>query len=338
MGKNLTLRARRERAGLSQAQLAERAGVTRQLIATAEAGRHVPAVDAAMKVARALDVTVEALFGEATIAPTGILGQLPEGVPVVATRVGDRAVAHPAVPTGTTPRWSYADGVIRGGVLELFDGAAPEGFALVGCDPAIELAAAALGNGGPRRLISIAASSGAALEALAAGRCHAAIVHGPPGGIPTAPRPVARWRFARWQVGLALPSGAAVDDVLDGRVASVQREPEAASQQAFARTVRARGAAMPDAASLSTGHFDAVRVASAIGAAAVTYEPASTAAGLRFAPLETHEVELWIAAEHLAHPGAVALCELIVGSDRLRERIASIGGYDLDDMGRAPSG
>ena len=327
------LRARRELAGLSQAQLADRSGVSRQLIATAEAGRHVPAVDAAMKIARALGTTVEELFAESAVVPAGVVGPLSDGVPVVAARVGDRAVAHPAALTGTGPGWSHPDGVVREGVLQLFSGASLDGLVLVGCDPAIELAATALGGVGPRRLLSVAASSGAAREALAAGRCHAVIVHSPLGTLPEPPVAVARWRFARWQVGLALPAGAGLDDALEGHVPSVQREQGAASQQALARAAKAHGVELPAPVATSSSHLDSVRIASAIGVAAVTYEPAAYAAGLSFAPLETHEVELWIAVEYDAHPGAVALCELVAGSGRLRDRMAALGGYDLIGMG-----
>ena len=38
------LRAARERAGLTQAELAERAAVSRQLVGAIEAGRHSPAI------------------------------------------------------------------------------------------------------------------------------------------------------------------------------------------------------------------------------------------------------------------------------------------------------
>ena len=48
--------------GMTQAELAARAGVSRQLVAAVEAGRHAPAVDAALGIARALGTTVEDLF------------------------------------------------------------------------------------------------------------------------------------------------------------------------------------------------------------------------------------------------------------------------------------
>ncbi|HEX6420566.1 MAG TPA: helix-turn-helix domain-containing protein, partial [Acidimicrobiales bacterium] len=57
------IRALRAARGLSQRDLSERAGVSRQLVGAVEAGRHVPNVRAALALARALEVPVERLFG-----------------------------------------------------------------------------------------------------------------------------------------------------------------------------------------------------------------------------------------------------------------------------------
>ncbi|KQZ06309.1 transcriptional regulator [Caulobacter sp. Root1455] len=57
-----TLRAARAAAGLTQADLAEKVGVTRKTINTVENGVFVPSTVLALKLARALDATVEALF------------------------------------------------------------------------------------------------------------------------------------------------------------------------------------------------------------------------------------------------------------------------------------
>ena len=48
--------------GLTQAELAARAGVSRQLVVAVETGVNRPAVDAALGLARALGTTVEELF------------------------------------------------------------------------------------------------------------------------------------------------------------------------------------------------------------------------------------------------------------------------------------
>jgi putative transcriptional regulator len=57
-----TLKVQRAMRDLTQADLAELAGVTRRSINAIEMGRMVPSVLLALKIARALGVTVETLF------------------------------------------------------------------------------------------------------------------------------------------------------------------------------------------------------------------------------------------------------------------------------------
>src|SRR5712691_10967102 len=56
------LEALRQRRGFSVAQLARMAGVTRQTVYAMEAGDYVPNTAVALKLARALETTVEELF------------------------------------------------------------------------------------------------------------------------------------------------------------------------------------------------------------------------------------------------------------------------------------
>jgi putative transcriptional regulator len=56
------LKTLRTQAGLTQADLAERVGVTRKTINTVENGVFIPSTVLALKLARALSTTVEGLF------------------------------------------------------------------------------------------------------------------------------------------------------------------------------------------------------------------------------------------------------------------------------------
>lgn len=56
------LRQRRLTAGLTQEEIAERCGVTRQTIIAVERGNYVPSVLLALRLAQALDCRVEDLF------------------------------------------------------------------------------------------------------------------------------------------------------------------------------------------------------------------------------------------------------------------------------------
>ena len=56
------LRGHRTARGLTQEQLAERAGVVRQTILSIERGRYSPSIELALRLARFFGVPVEALF------------------------------------------------------------------------------------------------------------------------------------------------------------------------------------------------------------------------------------------------------------------------------------
>jgi DNA-binding XRE family transcriptional regulator len=331
------LRAARERAGLSQAQLAERASVSRQLVGAIEAGRHAPAVDAALRIAAALDASVEALFGERPAATLSALGDpLCSGTPVRVGRVGDRLVAAPLgrLVSGETG-WAAADGVVRDHEVTMLPGADASALVVVGCDPVLGTLEALLDRRGSRRMVAVQGSSGMAVEALAGGRVHAALVHGPDRGLPPPPVPARRVHLARWRVGVAVDRArreVSLEAILGGDVALVQREPSASSQQALLRAARAMGVPVVPPGAIVAGHLDAARHAAIAGCAAVTFEPAARAHGLRFLPLESHEAELWIDERWIDHPSAQALGDLL-SSAAFRDRVRLMGGYDPDGAG-----
>jgi putative transcriptional regulator len=57
-----TMKVHRAMRGLTQAELAELSGITRKSINAIETGRMVPSVLIALKLAKALETTVETLF------------------------------------------------------------------------------------------------------------------------------------------------------------------------------------------------------------------------------------------------------------------------------------
>jgi transcriptional regulator with XRE-family HTH domain len=327
----MVLRILRLERGLTQAQLAARSGVSRQLVAAVEAGRNAPAVDAALALAQALGTTVEDLFGSnGPELVVGALGdQLPDGVPLRVGRVGDRLVAAELADHGVAGAgWAAPDGVLSAGTLRLFGGAAPAGVVVAGCDPALGVAETMLAGLGPRTLLAISAPTGSALKALRAGTVHAAVVHERRGRLPKPPTAVARWRLASWQVGVGVAPRlrrASLEAVLARKV--VQRDRAASSQKAFERA-----GGRPGAGPIASGHLDAARTAATLGVSAVTTEGAARAFGLNFLPLEEHAVEVWVAERWLAHPGIEALAELL-GRPAFTERVAQFGGYDLAGCG-----
>jgi molybdate-binding protein len=141
--------------------------------------------------------------------------------------------------------------------------------------------------------------------------------------------------LARWQVGLAIAPevpGDSLEAVLGGDTPVAQRDPAAASQQAFERASAKAGITRSRPGPPASGHIDAARTAAARNAAAVTTEAAARAFGLRFLALEQHTVEIWLAQRWRDHPGAAALGELLVSS-AFTERISHLAGYDLAGCG-----
>jgi DNA-binding XRE family transcriptional regulator len=331
------LRARRLECALTQTELAARSGVSRQLIAAVEAGRNTPAVDAALRLAQALATTVEELFAGTSPAVVAALGgRLRDGVSLRVGRVADQLVAAELADHGVAgAAWAKPDGVLTDGALRLFPGSNPAGVVLAGCDPAFGVAEATLAGLGPRSLLAISAPTGGALRALERGRVHAAVVHGRAHELPKPQIPVVRWHLARWQVGLAAAPKLrrqSFEGVLRANVPVAQRDPEAASQQAFERARVAAGVEAMPSAPRANGHIDAARIAAMLDCAAVTTEGAARAFDLRFFALEDHVVEVWVSDRWLEHPGIDALGGLLA-STAFTDRVVQFGGYDLTGCG-----
>jgi transcriptional regulator with XRE-family HTH domain len=319
--------------GLTQVQLAELAGVSRQLVGAVEADRHLPRVDAAVRLAAALSTSVEELLAPELRDVVGVVEEPAEGSLVRIGRVGDRLVCIPAA--GSGEGWATADAQIQDGAVQLFDIERPA-LVVAGCDPIIGLASRLLEATSGPRVVPVATSSATAVEVLAAGRSHAVTVHGPAGYLPDPPAPVRRWHLARWQVGLAAPAGSRPDwvaDALAGRVPVAQREAGAGSQAAFERARSSEGATGRRVEGPTVdGHAEAAWRAATDRMVAVTIEPAALANGLTFHPLEEHRSELWVAADHTDNALLHAFLEEVAG-ERVHRRLAAIGGYDLTGNG-----
>lgn len=329
------LRGLREAAGLTQSELAARAGVSRQMVGAIEAGRHLPRVDAAAALARTLGTTIESLLEPETADAVGVLDGPADHGPVRLGRVGDHLVFAPT-PTGGDS-WARADGFLRSDGVELLPGGR-RGAVIVGCDPAIGLAARLVTDRGATPVLAVTASTRAALDALGAGRTHAAVVHAIEGALPEPPVAVHRWHLARWQVGLAAPRDLPRGwwrEAVTGRRRVVQRDPGAGSQAAFERALAETGDTRPGGPR-ARGHLDAANLARTAGLVAVTIEPAARAAGLVFRPLEVHVAQVWVGAEWMSESGMVMLGEEIASS-AFQRQLGAVGGYDLAECGASVS-
>lgn len=262
-------------------------------------------------------------------------GQLPDGALVRASRVDETIVVRVVdAPAALSTIGASADGVVDGGRVRLFQGAALRGAVIAGCDPVLAIAEGLLERGGDARIVGVPATSGQSLEALESRRCHGVLVHGPRRSLKP-PSGLRRWHLARWRSGfathprLARPS---VDSLLAGEIPLVQRDRSAACQQAVARAAHRLGAPKLKISQTAGGHLEAARSALEHGGAAVAIEPIAVAMGLDFSELEVHDVELWVPEPWADLPGVRALVDLI-STARFLDRAGALPAYDLTDTG-----
>jgi putative molybdopterin biosynthesis protein len=181
----------RERRGVSAAQLAKLAGVSRQTIYAIEAGDYVPNTTLSLQLAQILEVRVEDLFclepaNPAPTRPVSVDLLNPEaahkGQPVQICRVGTHSIG--VVSTAQPLMLPVADGVIvetsrqRAGVQLFPDGIDESKRLLIaGCDPGISLLAQHLARFDDVDLVVAPSSSQQALEWLKEGKIHVAGSH-----------------------------------------------------------------------------------------------------------------------------------------------------------------
>lgn len=309
------------------------------MVGAVESGRHVPNVGAALALARALGRSVEELFAEPVGAPVPVLGDVfpADGAPAVVVRVGDTVVAVPVEHgVASSERWALADAsVSAAGVVSMFPDGVDDGVVIAGCDPALGVLEGLVERATRHRVVSVHASTGRSIVALAAGRVHAVVVHAPAGELPVPPVAVRRWHLARWQVGVAsgrvsgVPS---VEEIAERRLRVVQRDSGAGTQLAFTRALERLGGPLSVPGPVGDGHVDVARRVAAGSAAGLTMEAAARSFGLGFVALEEHTVEVWIDERWATLPAAVSVMEVLAGAS-LRARLELIGGYDLSEHG-----
>jgi transcriptional regulator with XRE-family HTH domain len=331
------IRALREALHWSQSELAERAGVTRQLVGAVEAGRHSPNVGAALGLAKALGVSVEDLFAQPSDIEPVFGGSIADGSAINTAQVGDLTVAV-SVGSGvnTSESWLVADAVVGAGGISWLPDRPAQRLIIAGCDPVLGMLASLVERTSAHHLLTVHASTDRSIEALIGGRVHGALVHAPAGELPTPPPGIRRWHVASWQVGLAgngRSGPPSIAELADGRSRVVQREAGAGSQRALDRALRSVGSTERLPGPIGGGHLDvARRVSQGGGKAGITMEAAARAFGLGFAPLEVHDVELWIDRQWSSLPGIHALLDTLASAS-FTQRVALVGGYELHNTG-----
>lgn len=364
---DVMLRSARVRAGLSQAELAARAGVTRQAISAIETGKANPTIEVALRLARVLGRRVEELFQLVDELPTvaaevvGAEAPLSSPVRVQVAAVGDRLLARPLLGSaGTVLALPRANGLLRSSsvgdrrvLVDLF--CEPEQLqqtvVAIGCDPAMGLLADHLRRRHPpMEMAGLGGNSLDALAAVARGEAHVAGTHlfDPMSGeynIPFARRLLgddARLvTFAVWEQGLLLPAGnpkgiRSVADLARPDVRLVNRESGSGARALLDAELSRFGILVDQVQGyqmIVRSHLAAAEVVAAgLADVAIGVRAAARAFGLHFVPLAAERYDLAIPACFYELPPIQALLETLT-SLRFRREVEALGGYDVSAMG-----
>ena len=344
------VRLRREQLKLPQQDLAAVVGLSRQALGAIEAGRSVPSVDVAIRIASALGVAVEALFGDEgswSVQVTGGTATL-TGRCVVGMCHG-RWVAHRL---GDREHDLAADGVIRGKGrrIELFrpPAIARENVLVMGCAPALGILSDRVNaERGPGRFIWLPNRSHVGLQALLAGETHVAGLHltDEQGREANTTRlkelapsmKVTLVTLGHWEVGLVVGKGnprriRRASDIARRGTRLVNREKGASPRRVLERRLKEEGVDAPVNAATVNGHRDVARV---IAAGAADVGPAvrdvAIAFGLDFVAFGEERFDLALPTEMLSAPEVRRLLDTLT-SARARAEFSALG-YDVRETG-----
>jgi molybdate-binding protein/DNA-binding XRE family transcriptional regulator len=362
------LREKRQSAGMSQKQLADMAGITRQAVSAVEANHYSPATSVALQLARALHCRVEDLF---TIKSGGeiiegeLIGSLPRGddkLRAHVTRVGERLLVRPLDGFGELASLSAtADGLILGGgsdakhvKVQLFEHRERLGRKVVvaGCDPAMFLAAEHVRRRDKYNLVPCLMGSGMAIGALKRGEVHVAGVHladnrSGTWNLPYLERNLTGMdcfvvTFAHWEEGLILRQGnpkkiRSVADLARSGVRIVNREIGSGARRLLDGQLETCGIQTDRIKGYKDevpSHLEvASRVRAGLADTGIGVRAAASICGLDFVPLQRERYDLVIPKRHYETlQGLKILLDTIV-TRPFRAELEALGGYDTRETG-----
>lgn len=343
------VRERRSARDWSQAELAERAGISRTAVSAIEAERLVPSVAAAIGLAKALECTVEELFGQSRPPPSKVASPTwawPAAQAVSRywlANVGGARRLYPfeATPLGEIPH----DGVHHLGSPSrhaAHERLADQTLVVASCDPAVGLLVRVYEQLTGYRMLVFPRSSRQALQLLQQGLVHFAGVH-----LSTADdqagnaapvremisEPASLLRVASWDEGVvvgAQVSASTLRGVLRDRLTWVGREPGSGARQCLDELLGDR----PAPRRLARDHrgvAEAIRCGWAD--AGVCLRLVADEAGLRFLPVRTEGYDLCLTVRQAHDPRIQALVRVIQSSD-YRRLLGELPGYDIAQTGQ----
>lgn len=368
------LKSIRTKKGLSQVELARRAGMTRQGLSAIESNLYLPTTAVALRLASVLDCRVEDLF---SLAPTEniiegtLIGHLPQTeriqpIRVKVSTVGKRTVVRPV--TGLGEQFSFAvpaDGYVnetsgkRSGdtvrvQLSRDREAIQQEISVAGCDPAIFLAGEHLRRQKDQTtVVGWTMGSTAALHALQRGDVHVAGLHllDPVSGESNVPFLRRSLKgsgyevvtFATWEEGFLVRTGnpksiRTAADLAEPMVTLINREEGSGARLLLDQRLRAVGIEPTQVRGydrIVSSHFDVARtIAERQADVGVGIRSAAQLFELDFVPLQAARYDLVVPKSHLKSHPTLTHLFETLVSRPFRNEIEALGGYDTSETGK----
>jgi putative molybdopterin biosynthesis protein len=350
---------------MGAAELAKVVGVSRQTIYAIETGTYVPNTEVALRLARALEITVDELFrleepvtaGPETITADVLSSEKPTAGQAV--RVCQMGAKWVSVPVSASPYYMpLADGVVRRagrGRADLVvfgkEEAGQKKLVLAGCDPATSFLSHMVERASGVEIVAAAGSSKLALKWLKEGTVHIAGSHleDPQTGefnLPFLRKEFAGEEltvvtFARWEEGLVLAPGnpkkvRGVEDLARADVRFINREVGSGSRGLAEQLLASAGmkpAQVPGFARTGYGHL-AVAYSVLAGEADVCLatRSAARAFGLDFLALRSERYDLVMRRKTAELPAAQAFLDVLQRAS-LRRKLETLAGYETTETG-----
>ena len=363
--------------GLSQGELAEKSGITRQAISAVESDIYLPSTGVALQLASILACRVEDLFS--LVLSDEVIEGTFVGIPPVETAsvplrvkvatVRGKTIVRPVTGLGEVLSYTVpADGYLidttteRAGIkarvrLSRDRTAVEQDISVAGCDPAIFLAGEHL----RRRKDHVAVvgwtmGSMAALRALERGEVHVAGLHlfDPATGesnLPYLKRTLKGTAydvvtFAIWEEGFLVRSGNPKSirdaaDLADPNVTIINREEGSGARLLLDQRLRAAGVTSSHIRgyeSIARSHFEVARaIAGQQADVGIGIRSAAHLFGLDFVPMQAARYDLVVPTPYLKSHPTLAGLFDTLVSRPFRNEIEALGGYDTRETGKMHS-
>ena len=331
----------------SQAELAERAGISRAAVSAIEGERLSPSVATALALAAVFDCSVEELFGRGGISkprgsewawsPRGETSRYWEA------EIGQQRRLYPveAVTLNPCPH----DGIWQNGVPHGNSPAVEQTLVMASCDPAAGLLAAEYARTSGFRLLVFPRGGRAALELLRQKLVHVAGLHYSTEETPERNAETARaqvggecrlLRVAKWESGIALAPddrSRSVESVARRGLRWAARESGSAARECMDELLGRRSFEGREVG----GHASvAEAVRSGWAEAGVCVKFSAEEAGLNFLPLRNETLDFCFPTS-LQHDARIQALGRLVRDRAWRQLVSELPGYDARETGEIQS-